>query len=60
MNKISAIRNILEYIKPVTAISSIIFIFFGIKIFVEGIYISRLKEKIISIISGITLIITSV
>lgn len=27
MNKISAIQNILEYTKPVTAISSIIFIF---------------------------------
>ena len=40
MNTALKIQNILKYITPGIVISSIIFIFFGIKIFIDGIYTS--------------------
>lgn len=61
MNTALKIQNILKYITPGIVISSIIFIFFGIKIFIDGIYTSTSKEHLIyTTISPIILIITSV
>lgn len=55
------IQNILKYMTPGIVISSIIFIFFGIKIIVDGINRATSKESATcAAISGITLIITSI
>ena len=55
------IQNILKYMTPGIVISSIIFIFFGIKIIVDGISRATSKESAAcAAISGITLIITSI
>ncbi len=61
MNTALKIQNILKYMTPGIVISSIIFIFFGIKIFVDGINRATSKESAAcAAISGITLIITSI
>lgn len=61
MNTALTIQNILKYMTPGIVISSIIFIFFGIKIIVDGINRATSKESAgCAAISGITLIIISV